>query len=427
MSNYINSCSLILTESCNLSCLYCFEKNKKKSNMTQEVAENTIEFLIQQAILGEKDKISITYFGGEPLLNFEVLKESFYYGVRRTKEENLKFDCSIITNATFYTDEYESFLLDWHNTLGKINIQFSIDGEPHIQDYYRPTSTGGKSSVLVEETLKKHLDLFEKNNIPSSCYSAHGVINSNTINNVYNNFLYLKGLGIEHVWFMPCHEEKWLDEHYDIYREQLELISNYIIEDSKTNKNAINTYSSLGKCLTTRPDKPCSAGCSFCTITPDGDIYPCHHFYFNDKTTCIGDIYEGVDDAKRKIFLDYSFDNIFGDTSCKDCSNKSCYTCIAANYTHNGNMLIGFPDYCKLQKIEDEFRQKLHEKINGVNIKSNDHLLDEVLKDRKVLLYTIEQLQNNITDINSKMNTLLDIVVLLSTYLVEGENTNENN
>jgi radical SAM protein with 4Fe4S-binding SPASM domain len=109
-------------------------------------------------------------------------------------------------------------------------------------------------------------------------------------------------------------------------------------------------------CSTQKPEAPCGAGKTFCSIDTEGNIYPCHRLMFSDREQTIGHIDTGVDEEKREFFTEYDMSNMYGDQDCSSCSNNNCKICIAANYESNKNMVIGFPKYCKMSKKEDEIR-----------------------------------------------------------------------
>lgn len=459
----VTSCSLILTEGCNLNCTYCFEKDKDhKAIMTKEIARQSVDFLVKEALTTSEKHFHMTYFGGEPLLNMPVIRDSFDYAVEQAKLNDLKFDCMIITNATIYNEEVESFMIHWYNTLGEIRLQLSIDGIPSIQDINRVTHAGAGSSKQVEETVAKFVNLFKTHHIPMHNFSVHSVLTKQSMPYVVDSYKYFKSLGIDNIWNMPLHEEEWEDQDVEEFKTQLTQITEFIYDECIKAKNdmAFNQYASISRCNLERPDKPCAAGCNFITITHDGQFYPCHHFYFADKELRLGSLEEGVQDDQRMLFVDYSSANLFGDKSCESCANKRCYTCIAANYAANGNMLIGFPGYCKLSRAEDEIRIALSLRLekagvhrspfsNGSNKKScscnsdgnhecscgnNEALLEEVLKDREFLRETVKLMDGNIqtlaqrlSEMDEKVNSLLDVVTLVAQVLVAQTGGEQNN
>ena len=158
----ITSASFLVTEDCNLNCIYCFEKTKERCNlyMSEEVAKKSIDMLINNALKEKRPSIGVTLFGGEPTLNLKLLYFILEYGSEKTKENNLSFDLDIITNGTILTDKHIEFYKEWYKTLGYLSVQLSVDGIPEVQDHNRPFKNGNTSSKIVEENIKKYVELF---------------------------------------------------------------------------------------------------------------------------------------------------------------------------------------------------------------------------------------------------------------------------
>ena len=102
------SASLIMTENCNLNCTYCFEKDKSISMMTKEVAKKSVDFLIENAIFEKRDRIDFMFFGGEPLLNIDVIDYIYEYSIVETKKHKLGISGNIITNGTVFNKKIKN-------------------------------------------------------------------------------------------------------------------------------------------------------------------------------------------------------------------------------------------------------------------------------------------------------------------------------
>jgi len=433
--------SFLLTEDCNLNCTYCFEnKSRNKNKMTPQVAIAAIEYLIKGAKLEGEKAISITFFGGEPTLNLPIMDLIINYGSYRTNQENIQMQCNIITNATIYNEELENLYKKWKQKLGYLDIQLSIDGMPEFQDKNRPFVNGAPSSAIIEQNIEKYIKLFKKLNCQDYSVHVHSVINKASIGKMFDNYIYFLNKGLPRIWFMPCHEEEWSDEDVEIYRIEKQKIADYIYNKCLEENNAefLNSYSSLAKCALSHPGKPCGMGWNYCTITAAGDIYPCHSVYFQNKELKIGNVLECIDDIEsRRFFLDYTTENLFGDMPCGECDNYNCYRCIGQNYANNGNFLIGFPQYCKLSRVEDEIRKDLRNKLinnnllpeerqDGCEINNNQQTFNE-----KVFLEVFKEIDNkynllekNIELLNNKIDGLIEINNILTETLIEILNLN---
>ncbi|KFZ25911.1 MAG: hypothetical protein KQ78_01867 [Candidatus Izimaplasma bacterium HR2] len=155
-----------------------------------------------------------------------------------------------------------------------------------------------------------------------------------------------------------------------IYEENLRLIADYQLNIVRREGNIdeIRNYAPIDKCLSFErnlSNSPCGAGKNFVTITANGEIYPCHHFYFNDpnKETKIGDLDNGLDEAARRIYIDYDGTDL---TCEKNCPNNSCYRCIAQNWTDKGSI------FSQIKGINCLF--------SGVEKKIQDYTLKELRK-----------------------------------------------
>lgn len=373
MAGFTNA-TLMLTDTCNLNCKYCFERgNKKGSFMTKDTAEKTVDFLINEAIENNKPNINLTYFGGEPTLNIEVMNHVLNYAIKRTKENKLIHGATLITNGVLYNDEYEKFLTNWWDSCPDgFHIQLSFDSIPEINDLQRVDVAGRGSSHDIVESMKKMRELFTKIGIPSRNLSVHSVITKITLPYVYQAYRFFKDdMKFDRIWFMPLHEDDWDDNDYVIFREQYTKIANDIINECKANNNKSYKQFSSMNYIDKYSDKGCSAGVSYCCVNTNGDIYPCHAFIF-DPDTKIGSLSEGIDKLKCIQYEELYRKYMTGYKACSECNNHNCKSCIAINYMYNGNIAYGFPKYCKLLEIERELSIYVYEKLFGKLTKPDD-------------------------------------------------------
>jgi len=336
--------------------------------MTKEIARKSLDYLSNNAIKDKTGEFSVIFFGGEPFLQPAIMQELFEYGNKIAEEKKLHFSVTIITNATILTERIDMLLRTYMKKCN-IHLQLSVDGVQDVHDEYRVTRDGNGSFHMVEKNIPKFLDIFKDNH---SQLNIHGCINKKTMSRLYENYKFFREtLGFERVWFKTVTTEEWDTNDVTIYHEQMSLIYNDIVAKIKKDNNSkeVYGYAPLDRCLNTgkRPNKPCGCGDNFVTITGDGEIYPCHQFYFNDpeKSTKIGDIWTGIDEGKRKIFLNFDSDDLC-DPSCK---NTQCYKCIAENWQHNGSILSQVKGiYCKLSSVEKHFQNKLIKEVEHMGL-----------------------------------------------------------
>ncbi len=347
------SASFLVTDNCNMACKYCFEldghKNKK---MSIEVVHKGLKYLCDNAkIINKEEGFHAMIFGGEPFLYPDIVEEICEYGYKLQQKNNVKFTATVITNGTMMNDYIFYILTNYKNKIG-LTCQISVDGNEKANDLYRIMKNGDGSFKYIEKNIDK-FKLAYKDNMEQ--INVHGCMNKKTLPLLYDSYIFLREQwGFEKIWFMPIHEESWDLNDVAIYKEQLNKISDYLLDKSKQNKSLdeITTYTPINKCLYPykRSMRPCGAGKSFITITTNGDIYPCHMFYFNDKKKefLIGNVFDGVDENNniRKMFLNISEKDM---TCNKDCKNTNCYRCMGANWLKNGSPAKQIKGvYCKM-------------------------------------------------------------------------------
>lgn len=373
----ITAASLLLTEDCNLGCRYCYEIkfHKKQTSMTPETGEKAIDFLVEGIEeAGSKEPISIMLFGGEPTLNIKTMRavkeRADYYRERK----GINFNWNLITNTTIYTEELEKLLQEFMDDYGRIQVQLSVDGDEDTQNTSRVYKDGAGSYAQVLKTIPKYKELFKKNNKERDL-NIHGVLDAGSIKNFYKNFLHHRvDMGISSVWFIPAHNSEWTKEHVEIYKEQLGLVSEWILKDIRETKNLneLSNYNPLNRVFDNRTsftEKPCGAGAFYISINHKGEIYPCHQIYFSNREkndTYSGDIFNGIDTMSMNIFNDYESSDINCPTSCK---HYGCFRCVAENLSANGSLFSQVRGiYCELMLVDKYYQDLIKEEIEKMGL-----------------------------------------------------------
>lgn len=321
---YFNKGYFLLTENCNLKCVYCFEGHSRciTKYMSKEVAFKGVDFLLSQAIEGNLDKIYITFFGGEPTLCPELMIDIMLYAEEAAKKVSKEVYYNVITNGTIYNYKIEKFLDTWRLKCknNSINIQFSIDGIPEIQNANRPSKSGVSSAKLVEETIAAYKKYCQKYNVNKKALHIHACVSKESLPKIYDSYLYFTqslGLEVNFAWII---EDNWDDNDLLIFDKELEKITYHLLKTNAQNFPFKHFTESSG----------CSAGKSLTCIDTIGDIYPCHRFYFNNPDNredfVLGNIYEGLlkpKDRERYTTLDY---NKISPSPCQICvaTNQAC-------------------------------------------------------------------------------------------------------
>lgn len=347
----------------------CYEADKRRNkNMSKEVAQNSLDFLFENAKIAKRNRVSITFFGGEPTLVPDIIEYVIEYGLSKKKQTGIDFTVGMITNCVQISEELYSILERYKRDV-KLNVQLSIDGPKHIQDMYRVKPDGTGSFDDIERNVPIYKELF-KNDLGG--LNVHGCLNKQSLPYLYESYKFFKDTwGLKEMWFIPVQEEDWTDEDVEIYRKESEKIFLDIQKDIiKTgNTRSLKGYSPLDRCLrkqTGNLGKTCGAGKDFATITADGEIYPCHQIYFHDeyKETKIGNVFDKkIDDDVRRLFLEYDGRDLSCDSSI--CDHDQCYRCIAVNYGRYGSILSQVRGkYCQMMRIDQEFQNKMREFLN---------------------------------------------------------------
>lgn len=314
----LNAMSVILTEACNLSCSYCYEKRKSPETMSLDTAKAAVDFMAANSEVGAKN--SIMWFGGEPLLNLDVLEQIVPY----TANVLPKCDQLVITNGTLMS---ERILALFTNNPG-LRLQLSWDGMPKYQDATRGKSEDFEANITAWNSLRCHIDV-------------HVQIVPDMLPGLFENVMYIHGkIPRAHIVLRPIGEaDGWTDEKvnqlyaeaHSLYRELGEVIDKVA--------NCESAISSEGTC---------GAGKTFAAVAPSGDLYACHRFYFGaNREFKVGSLTEGfLSNSRTEILEDYSKRNIVG---CEECmAYENCERCIAANYGETGDVLLPKPESCKV-------------------------------------------------------------------------------
>jgi len=343
----INNICLLLAYDCNLRCEYCYAHGgsfgEQRMLMSQNVMTKAIDFCLKNT--GKEEKIQIGFFGGEPLLNFDVIVKCVTYANRRVSEINKEVTYSIVTNATLLNQEIMDFLYN-----NNFSIIFSIDGPKSIHDRHRKSMTGKSTHSLVLHNVLT----FKKNYTDD--FTIRGTFTSITPN-FSEQVLFLNDLGFNQISV----EEAQLSEKHpgsiysqsDILRIQLEYdkLADIFLEWFDKGKH-LHFYP-FENCLRDiinpkTQHRPCGSGCNVIAIAPDGSIFPCFEAAI-EKENIIGHIDKGFDDTKRLVFQSNYVDKY---KLCQECWLKyfcggGCYS---FNIHYNRNIGIPYQPNCDLTK-----------------------------------------------------------------------------
>lgn len=349
----IKAVYMILTEQCNLRCKYCYETHGTR-RMSLDVAKATVDFLMR----GASRELDIMLFGGEPTLEYKLIVQLVDYILEIQKGRDIMLE--MVSNCTQFPEELQEALKKWFQAGNRMHVQLSIDGPEEVQDAYRvrPDGTGSWNTVKPTMDIWKELE----RNHGNLEVTVHGCLNKQTIGKLWDTYNYFReDLGVKKLWYLPVSEEDWAPEDVEAYRDGLKMITKDIKRRCMESKSLdeLYYYSPLNKCLNERlgRGKPCAAGTSFMSVAPNGTLYPCHQIAMNTPEGSCGDIWKGVDEMSRLLYMHYD-DTDF--EQCRNCEHDSCFRCIAHNFDARG-CIVGLPKaiYCRFMLADKEMIEEL--------------------------------------------------------------------
>lgn len=344
----IKSMCLHMAHDCNLRCRYCFAStgdfHGERSLMPLNVAKAAMDFLIKKS--GSRKNLEVDFFGGEPLMNFDVVKRTVEYGRSLENKYNKNIRFTITTNGLLLNQEILDFINKEMN-----NVVVSIDGRPEIHDRMRKTVKGGPSFNLIAPNALK---IAQSRN--QEKYYVRGTFTAfNTDFSKDVEFLAdygFKQLSLEPVVTDEKEEYALTQKHLEqIYNEYEKLAKIYL--DRKNTDKSFNFFHFMldlsgGPCLIKRVTG-CGAGNEYVAVTPSGDIYPCHQFAGNPETR-MGNVMDGAfDSAAQKK---YKACNVLCKEECGRCWAKYYCSggCAANAYIYNGDINKPYKMACLLEK-----------------------------------------------------------------------------
>lgn len=347
-SGVIKAMCLNISHNCNLNCEYCFAGggtyNDERKNMPLNVAIKAIDFLIEKS--GKRKNLEVDFFGGEPLLNFDVVKQTVAYARSKEKDSGKKFRFTITTNALALTDEITEYL-----NKEMYNVVVSIDGRKSVHNCVRKT-VGGKDSfdVILKNALR-----FRQLRGDRQYYIRGTFTSLNT--DFAEDVLFLNDAGFDQISIEPVvlPDENRLAlklRDTDKLEREYEKLAQHYIERRKTDKwfNFFHFMLNIeeGPCEAKRLTG-CGAGCEYVAVNPSGYIYPCHQFDGNDKFI-IGNVLDDTFDFD--IPRKFAACNVTTKKECNDCWAKYYCSggCNANAYNFNGDINKPYRQACALMK-----------------------------------------------------------------------------
>ncbi|ONI43541.1 thioether cross-link-forming SCIFF peptide maturase [Candidatus Epulonipiscioides gigas] len=349
----VKALCLHVAHDCNLCCKYCFagkgEYHGPRGLMSLDIGKQAIEFLIKNS--GHRKNLEVDFFGGEPLMNFKMVKELVEYARMREKETGKIFRFTLTTNGILLNDKIIDFLNE-----NMDNVVLSLDGRQEINDKMRPTNNQKGSYDII---LPKFRQLVEKRN--GKKYYIRGTFTRENLD-FSKDVLHMTDLGFNEVSVEPVvapSDKDYALQEADVPKlcREYEILAKEMLRRYKKDCEVFNFFHfnidlSGGPCIYKRISG-CGSGTEYLAVTPEGDLYPCHQFVGIEEFL-MGNVYEGVTNSARcKEFGDC---NVYKKEECNTCFAKFFCSggCAANSYNFNGNILGTYKIGCDLQKSRVE-------------------------------------------------------------------------
>ena len=330
----VKALCLHIAHDCNLACKYCFaeegEYHGRRALMSYEVGKKALDFLIANS--GSRRNLEVDFFGGEPLMNWQVVKDLVAYGREQEKLHDKHFRFTVTTNGVLLNDEIQDFINKEMD-----NVVLSLDGRKEVNDFMRPFRNGKGSYDLIVPKFQKLADSRDQER-----YYVRGTFTRNNLD-FSEDVKHFAELGFKQMSIEPVVGDE--SEPYAIQKEDLpkifeeyDKLAKYMIEREKEGKgfNFFHFMIDLtgGPCIYKRMSG-CGSGTEYLAVTPWGDLYPCHQFVGEDDFL-MGNVDEGI--TKPEIADHFRDCNVYTKEKCKNCFAK--FYC-SGGCAANGHKLCG--------------------------------------------------------------------------------------
>ncbi len=344
----VKALCLHIAHDCNLACKYCFaeegEYHGRRALMSAEVGKKALDFLVANS--GMRTNLEVDFFGGEPTLNFDVVKELVAYGRSLEEPHHKKFRFTLTTNGVLLSDEIMEFV-----NREMSNLVLSIDGRKEINDRMRPFRGGqGSYDTIVPKFQKAAESRHQMNYYVRGTYTHYNL-------DFAADVLHLADLGfeqisVEPVVAQPSDDYAIREEDLPALKEQYEILAAEMIKRRKDGRPFHFFHFMIdleqGPCVYKRLSG-CGAGCEYLAVTPWGDLYPCHQFVGNEKFL-LGNVDQGI--VHPEITERFRSVNVYTREKCRKCFARFYCSggCSANAYNFKGDISDVYDIGCELQK-----------------------------------------------------------------------------
>ena len=344
----VKALCLHIAHDCNLACQYCFaeegEYHGRRALMSFEVGKKALDFLIANS--GSRINLEVDFFGGEPLMNWDVVKQLVEYGRSQETVHNKKFRFTLTTNGVLLNDEIMEFC-----NKEMSNVVLSLDGRQAVNDKMRPFRNGkGSYELIVPKFQKFAKERGDKDYFVRGTFTRHNL-------DFAADVLHFADLGFEKMSVEPVvapSEEPYSirEEDLPVILEEYDKLAAEYVKRIKEGRGFTFFHFMLdlnqGPCVAKRLSG-CGSGTEYLAVTPWGDLYPCHQFVGNEKFL-LGNVDEGV--TNTEIRDEFKLCNVYAKEKCKDCFARFYCSggCAANSYNFHGSITDAYDIGCEMQK-----------------------------------------------------------------------------
>lgn len=344
----VKALCLHIAHDCNLACKYCFaeegEYHGRRALMSLEVGKKALDFLIENS--GNRRNLEVDFFGGEPLMNWDVVKELVQYGRSKEKEFDKNFRFTLTTNGVLLNDEIMEFV-----NKEMANVVLSLDGRKEVNDKMRPFRNGTGSYDLIVPKFQKLAESRNQTN-----YYVRGTFTHDNLD-FSNDVIHFADLGFKQMSIEPVvgdDSEKYAikEEDLPVIMEEYDKLAKEYIKRQKEG-NGFNFFHFMidleqGPCVAKRLSG-CGSGTEYLAVTPWGDLYPCHQFVGQEEFL-LGNVFEGI--KRTDICDEFKMCNVYAKEKCQKCFAKYYCSggCAANSYKFHGSITDAYDIGCEMQR-----------------------------------------------------------------------------
>lgn len=344
----VKALCLHIAHDCNLACKYCFaeegEYHGRRALMSFEVGRKALDFLIANS--GSRRNLEVDFFGGEPLMNWDVVKQLVAYGRSKEQQHNKKFRFTLTTNGVLLNDEIEQFC-----NREMSNVVLSLDGRKEVNDRMRPSRNQKGSYDLIVPKFQKLAESRNQTN-----YYVRGTFTRNNLD-FSKDAIHFADLGFQQMSIEPVVSLE--EEPYSIRQEDLpQIMEEYdklAVEYIKRKKEGrgFNFFHFMidlkqGPCVAKRLSG-CGSGTEYLAVTPWGDLYPCHQFV-GEEDFLLGNVDTGV--TNTSVRDEFKKCSVYSKDKCRDCFARFYCSggCAANSFKFHGAITDAYDIGCEMHK-----------------------------------------------------------------------------